>query len=278
MNLRIMGSAAAEGTPALFCVCGICTEARAIGGKEIRRRTTYMLGDQVMVDWGPDTLWTMVSFGLDYSRLRHLVMTHSHDDHLAVEQLSYRRKGFSVLPEESLLTLHGNVRVRDRVLDELAARDDARGLGRYQLDFSLMHAGDRHDLGEGVTVEALAASHTDNEEALNLLFEVGERQCLIGNDSGWWSDATWERVSRARLDVVVLDTTYGAGERGHNHMNAEQVASAALELGRLGALAPGARVIANHFSHNGRMLHRDLEAYFGPRGILVGHDGMEVEI
>ncbi len=37
MKLKILGSAAAEGVPALFCVCPVCQAARENGGRDIRR-------------------------------------------------------------------------------------------------------------------------------------------------------------------------------------------------------------------------------------------------
>ena len=45
MEILFCGTAAAEGWPALFCVCNACSQAREIGGKEVRSRAAYMLGD-----------------------------------------------------------------------------------------------------------------------------------------------------------------------------------------------------------------------------------------
>ena len=39
MEILYLGTAAAEGWPALFCGCEICKRARAAGGKELRTRT-----------------------------------------------------------------------------------------------------------------------------------------------------------------------------------------------------------------------------------------------
>ena len=39
MKLQILGTAAAEGIPALFCTCEYCKKARQIRGKEIRTRS-----------------------------------------------------------------------------------------------------------------------------------------------------------------------------------------------------------------------------------------------
>lgn len=39
MEIQYLGTAAAEGWPALFCDCEICRKARKTGGKELRTRT-----------------------------------------------------------------------------------------------------------------------------------------------------------------------------------------------------------------------------------------------
>ncbi|MBR4222457.1 MAG: hypothetical protein IKR81_14960 [Victivallales bacterium] len=54
MRLRILGSAAAEGWPAMFCSCPACQKARANGGKDLRRRTAYLLDEDTLIDYGPD--------------------------------------------------------------------------------------------------------------------------------------------------------------------------------------------------------------------------------
>ncbi|GAI41159.1 unnamed protein product, partial [marine sediment metagenome] len=81
MVLKVLGTAAAEGWPALFCECEACRKAREAGGKDIRRRASYQLGDTMHIDWGPDSYNSMIAFGLDYSPLRHLLVTHAHQDH-----------------------------------------------------------------------------------------------------------------------------------------------------------------------------------------------------
>ena len=59
-KLRILGTAAAEGLPALFCQCELCTEARKRGGKDLRTRTSMMIGDTFKVDFPPDSYYHML--------------------------------------------------------------------------------------------------------------------------------------------------------------------------------------------------------------------------
>ena len=50
MKIRYLGTAAAEGWPALFCSCPICTHARTQGGKNLRTRTQAILDGELLID------------------------------------------------------------------------------------------------------------------------------------------------------------------------------------------------------------------------------------
>lgn len=54
MEIRYLGTAAAEGFPALFCQCDTCRRAAAKGGKNIRTRSSVLVNDTVLLDMGPD--------------------------------------------------------------------------------------------------------------------------------------------------------------------------------------------------------------------------------
>ena len=55
MKIVFLGTAAAEGVPGLWCKCPYCEHARKVGGKEIRRRCSYCVDDDTMIDFGPDS-------------------------------------------------------------------------------------------------------------------------------------------------------------------------------------------------------------------------------
>lgn len=271
MSLTILGSAAAEGVPALFCDCETCREARRRGGKDIRRRTAYRWHQDVLIDLGPDLFSQQIAFGLDLSRLRHVLFTHSHMDHFHPESLFFRHPGFSVVPQGSWVTLYGNRKVGYLLHQRLPV-----ALEECSVDFRLVRAGQEIDLGRGRSVLPLPAAHDRGEECLNFLLRSPHGTIMLGNDTGWWPQETWEWLAEEQLDVVVLDCTYGLGKNYGGHMGVEQVVAARQELLRLGVLHPGSRVIANHFSHNGGCLHADLQAALQPEGMEVGYDGMVV--
>ena len=63
MKILYMGTAAAEGWPALFCSCPICTQARDHGGKNLRTRTQALLDGSLLIDFPPDTYSHALRYG-----------------------------------------------------------------------------------------------------------------------------------------------------------------------------------------------------------------------
>ncbi len=273
MLLTLLGSAAAEGWPALYCTCDYCSEALRRGQKDIRRRTSYRLGDRIQIDFGPDTYGACLAFGLDTSTLTDLIVTHNHSDHFTPHELFYRRPGFSAVAEDSMLSVHGPEGVGEALSEHLG------DLETYRLQFRQMELYTPRELADGVVAVALPAAHAkDIGGSYNYLFTIGSRQLLLAHDTGWWEDEVWGYLASRGIDMAIFDCTYGARQERRGHLGAPDVVQMRDTLRESGALAPDCRAIANHFSHNGYWLHSDLEEFFGPQGIEVGYDGMQVEI
>ena len=78
MRLRYLGTAAAEGCPALFCTCPLCTSARQGGGRDVRTRSQALVDDTLLIDFPADTYHHALSTPeLNLPALRHLLITHS---------------------------------------------------------------------------------------------------------------------------------------------------------------------------------------------------------
>ncbi len=272
MILQVLGTAAAEGWPALFCECEACRKAREAGGNDIRRRASYQLGDTIHIDWGPDSYNSMIAFGLDYSPLRHLLVTHAHQDHWMPIELSWRRPGFSKIAAGSHLNIYGNAKVGQRLAAELEGTPEA-----CAMSFSQIEAFGELDLGDATAV-ALPARHAPDQQAFIFLLAVGGSEVLIGHDTGWFADEVWEYLASRRLSYALLDCTYGTNDLREGHMGGAAVIETARRLEDLGALAEDCRVIATHFSHNCLKMHDELAEYFAAHGIEVAYDGMEVEV
>jgi phosphoribosyl 1,2-cyclic phosphate phosphodiesterase len=275
MDLVICGSGAAEAFPALFCTCGCCMEARKRGGKNIRSRSAYALGDEIRIDWGPDSNLHAQKHNLLYEKLRYLLITHSHWDHWVPEELYWRKDGFSVVPDDAILNIYGNAKVRKRLEEALDGR-----LSTYRLRF--------HELTPfkafvipaqpNITVIPIVAAHDRSETCLNYLIQFNDKTLLQGNDTGWYDEPTWEFLEGYKLDVVILDSTSGKQDSKTGHLSCNWVVEVCERLEAQGSLSEKPLLIATHFSHNGGLLHEDLEAYFAPHGIEVAYDGLRISL
>src|SRR4030042_946112 len=56
MRLFFLGTAAAEGYPAIFCNCANCRQARLLGGRDQRFRSALLVNDDLLIDFAPELL------------------------------------------------------------------------------------------------------------------------------------------------------------------------------------------------------------------------------
>ena len=107
MRLTFLGTAGSEGYPAAFCECARCVSARRQGGKNIRRRSSLLIDDDLLLDLGPDVPSAIQALGLTLAGLRHVLITHAHDDHFVPIQLKYRHARYGA-PSLAPLTVFGS--------------------------------------------------------------------------------------------------------------------------------------------------------------------------
>jgi phosphoribosyl 1,2-cyclic phosphate phosphodiesterase len=230
-----------------------------------------MLGERVRIDFGPDSYHHSLVHGLHYERLEHLLVTHSHDDHWDPVELQYRRQGFSRVSRP--LAVFGN----DVVHRKFEAANGA-DWGCFHLEFNPIAPWRPFGISDGWTATPVPASHDPSELCVNYRLARDGFGLLIAHDTGWFEEAVWDRLPEKPLSVVLFDCTYGPEDRTGGHLGCEGVLRARDELDRRGALVPGARVFATHFSHNGGLLHEELVSYFRPHGIEPAFDGLRISL
>ncbi|MEG0997160.1 MAG: hypothetical protein RSH26_09375, partial [Clostridia bacterium] len=96
------------------------------------------------------------------------------------------------------------------------------------------------------------------------------------NDTGIFPDATWAYLQGKRFDVVSLDCTMLIIPEGTNHMGIEDVVTVRDRMLREGIADKNTAFVITHFSHNGKLLHHEIEAAVAPYGIHVAYDGYEL--
>lgn len=274
MRLQILGTAAAEGWPAVFCGCSNCQKARELGGKNIRTRSGAMLGTRHKIDFSPDAFSQALRHGLDWSKLEHLFITHGHGDHFYPNEIEMRHKIFAHPPAGqkmmSVLNIYGDAFVHKLLIRAVPDYPNANVVFHELKAFEPIKAGD-------ITAMPLPADHMHDQNAFIYLFSEGDKTLLYGLDTGWFPKQTWEYLSKgSAFDCVVLDATFGGLSNKEGHMGVPEVIELKRKLDQMGLLKEDAIVIANHFSHNGGLLHHELEEQLASHEIETAYDGMTI--
>ena len=277
MIIKVLGTAAAEAVPAIWCECETCGKALKNGGKDIRRRTSYCIDDDTIIDFGPDAFYQMMTFNISMPSIKRLIFTHSHTDHLNPVELEWRRKGFSKV--SSTIKIFGNDDVM-RKIEKLTAQS----FETLMMEPHTIRAGNKivDDDIEIYPLKALHCLERKNEEALNYVIGRNSKYILIANDTGWWDDSSWEKISKFKLNAAIIECTMGINPQYIDCRNGHLGANAAVDfrnkLRESGAITDDTQVFVNHFSHNGNSLHKDLCEFFDPHEIDVAYDGLTIKI
>ena len=270
MRVQLLGTGSAEGLPALFCKCGICRQARTLGGRNHRTRASALIDDALKIDLPQDTLHHVLINGLDMTRVRSLLFTHTHDDHFAFKELQYMSWMFVTEEWERPLGIYGPPDAVEKI--------------RGGLDLDILPI-ELHALEPWMTiclenwcVTPILANHAPDRSCFNHIVERDGRSLLYATDTGWYAAETWSFLAGRELDAVVIECAKGLDENGYKaHLSIPEVIRVREKLLKLGAMKPGARMITTHHSHLSGLLHEDYEVHLNPHDIIVGYDGMEFE-
>ena len=273
VTLRFLGSAAAEAIPGIFCDCEVCRQARKLGGKDIRMRTSYMIDQSLVVDMGPDTIRQMQRFDCDAGKIRHIMLTHMHNDHFVSWEFNRR-------PAErrtAELCVYGTEKCGKQFVQQAFHGREADMLKRG-FRFVVLCNYARTRIATNISVTAIPATHNMSVPGTAMLYIIEKRKkrVFIGNDSGTLCPEAEKFLSSYpdRINAAIVDCTFGTRTMGTGHQGGEKC----LRTFELFKYTENAAKVVNHFSHNCGSNHAGLEEYFNPKGVMVGYDGMKLEL
>ena len=271
MQLIFLGTAASEGYPGIFCNCGRCRQARREGGRNIRFRSSILVNDDLLIDFGPDLQASALKFGHSLWGITTGLVTHAHSDHFYTGNFGMRGDAFTSELPPPTLHLFGPKDVSSilaKTFPDLTA---------IHLESNTVHAFDTWP-SDGYTITAFQAFHAiDSLEALFYSVEDGEHAILYATDTGSFPLDTRQALTGRSFDVIVLEETMGDGNY-NQHLGFETFLEQVQWIRSEGILRPGGRLIAQHFSHSGNPLHDELEKILNPHEVEVAYDGLTIEL
>ncbi len=266
MKIHILGTAAAEGFPGLFCRCEHCVKARKLGGKNIRSRSSAIIDDILKVDFPPDSYYHMLRDGIDMAAIKYLLITHAHSDHLQADELENRNPVYAHGIDHPL-KIYGHDLALQRCLQSVTLNKD-------RLELHLIHPYRTFELEKDTFVTPLPADHDQRQTCFIFYIERNGKTLLYGHDTGWFPEETWQWLEGKTLHAALLDNTNGPLPGRRNHMNNEAILEMKAVFESKKMITPDSKIVVTHFSHNCGMMHEDLESFYAPHGIQAAYDGM----
>lgn len=268
MKITYLGTAAAEGMPALFCNCEYCCEARRLGGKNIRTRSQSLINGNLLIDFPADTYHHFLQNGIRGDEIEYMLVTHAHRDHFYPDDLSSRESPYAHNMKAPTLKVfcpktvcehfpkdHKNVEVT-----ELAAYKTVK-FGEY-------------------SVTPLPARHMSGSVAFFYIIQA-DKTLLYAHDTGYFYPEVFEYIEKNNIvfDMISLDCTnvdIPITDEG-SHMGFPNIERVLNRLTKIRAINDSTLKYINHFSHNGNPLQHVLEKRAEEYGMLVSYDGCKVE-
>ncbi len=277
MKIQYLGTAASEAIPAIFCHCDLCNKARKLGGKDIRGRAGIIINDTAAIDFPPDAYMNSLKFNIDLGNVRDIFVTHSHEDHFAVDELMFRTEGVYCHLENEIpkrINIFGNEAIGLK-LEKFVGRLDFFNYTKTEyyktytaengLKFTFIPA--RHMMGKGENCGMYIVESPDN------------KTMLYAHDSGVFYDEIFEYLKKYRFDFISIDCCFGALSGGlSGHMGMPENKKMIDKMRAIGSVDRDTKIVVHHFSHNANMLHSELIEAAKPYGFEVAFDGMIIEI
>lgn len=274
MKLTFLGTAGPDQIPSPYCDCSRCEHARTHGGHDKRKRCSYLINDDMLVDMGADLMVACSMHNVHLMNLKYALVTHSHHDHFYPQNLSLRRLGFqeSEMPTLTFAAPPSTM----MLLDMAGVRDERIALKRRPvLPF------DRLELPP-YQITALKAAHMQAVgDAVNYLIDDGQKKVLIASDTAVYEEDVWPYLEGAKLDQLIIEcavgvnTSFAAGQTRHLSING--VSTMLERMRAIEAITPDTPVYATHFTHKHCLTHEEMSEVFKELGVVCAYDGLVLD-
>ncbi len=278
MKIQFLGTGAAEGIPAVFCNCEICRKIRSLGEAEFRTRSQVIIDGVLSVDFPPEAFYHSIKFGAELSKLKYLLVSHSHMDHFYAHDFILRGYKYAELAEDKL-EIFGNSEV-GKVFAECTERELKPEVAPH-INFNEISPYSIFMIG-GYKIMTLPAVHSKTEQALLFYIEREGKGYLHMYDTGIPDEGIYEFLSRnnAKADAVCFDCTFTdkVGGNSVRHMNIYDNMTVKSNLEKYVITDGGTRYIISHFSHNSNPTRLRLKSLEDKFGVTSAYDGFIIEI
>ena len=283
MKITFLGTGAATSYPLAFCRCEFCSAARELGGKSIRKRSSVIINDDLLIDLGPDLTSASFLYDKPITGIRYCLQTHPHSDHFDASHLATRLPQYFGV-EQPHLKIWASEATLNKMSELVANEGGVPGLFNPQvqqdMNLAIIPVSKLQSFNAGqYFVTAFPAAHDTSVDPMLYSITEGDFSVFYGTDTDNLPEETWQAFhdKKLRFNVVILDHTYGPDVDRAGHLNAHRFVEQIDRMKAENLLSENARILATHISHEGNPPHAELSKYASGYGYEIAFDGLVIK-
>jgi len=272
MKITLLGTGAAEGVPSIFCNCKTCEISRINKGRNIRRRSSAMINEELLIDCGPDLFASCSSLGLSLDKIIGILVTHCHFDHFYPENLEIRGPRYQ-WGLESIINIIANSSVFYK-LSQLGYKDEELHIKRIIPYFY------NEIILQNFKITPIVANHAkEYGGAMNYVITDGNKTILYASDTGIYAEEQYKKLEHYFFDGIIVDATSALRDySSKNHMNLNGIIEMKQNLFEKSIIDEKTIIVATHFSHDSNPPHDELSRELAKFDIICGYDGLMIDL
>lgn len=280
MKITFLGTAAIS-YPFPFCNCNNCKLARIHKGKSIRKNSSILINDDLLIDLCSDVPISLTMYEQDMGKIKYLLQTHTHYDHFS-EYLLLNRISNGIDKRQNYLDIYSHPKcfryIRNKILNneniDIFIEDERKKLN---ININNMNPGDKVSFGN-YQVKAIETEHDLENGSLLYVITENDKNLFYATDTNKLTDNALKQLSEYKLDVVIMDHTYGNIENKNLHLNEQSFLEQINKLKKLNIIDEKTLIYGTHISHVGLSYHELIEELANKKGYHIAYDGMIIEI
>ena len=287
MKLTFLGTGAGETYPGYWCECPHCTYARKHRGKNLRTNSSMVIDEELLIDIGPSCFDNAARFGVNLSKLKTLLVTHPHEDHLYPQHLRWRNTDESLLPLTYVEKMrHGGPRFTDIPQLNIYGNSFVMETLRKSLDDMEELKINLHEIKEGkeektdgYRILPVRGNHGSQQGfSHSYIIQKDEKTVLYALDSGSYDEDQFALIQEYQYDAVIMEGTTGLNEQYGGHMCLVNNIRIRDRLKENKCLRENSRFLLTHLSPHWCPPHDWYESIVASEGLELAYDGLQIEI
>lgn len=287
MKLTFLGTGAGETYPGYWCECPHCTYARKHRGKNLRTNSSMVIDEELLIDIGPSCFDNAARFGVNLSKLKTLLVTHPHEDHLYPQHLRWRNTDESLLPLTYVEKMrHGGPRFTDIPQLNIYGNSFVMETLRKSLDDMEELKINLHEIREGkeektdgYRILPVRGNHGSQRGfSHSYIIQKDRKTLLYALDSGSYDEDQFALIQEYQYDAVIMEGTTGLNEQYGGHMCLMNNIRIRDRLKENKCLRENSRFLLTHLSPHWCPPHDWYESIVASEGLELAYDGLQIEV